>query len=119
MAGHGETTDEPADLRRYWFEFEVEPEPPPPAGRIRLDHLPDATRAQRFLQRGVGVTGYDEADCLELICRLLEGEPLPPIARVLPDVDVSTLPVVAGFGMTVWRGIWHPPLNRSGPEPLG
>jgi hypothetical protein len=73
-----------------------------------------------YLRRGCGVTGYDQTDCERLIATdLLKGEDLPLTTRVIPDVDVQTLDlghVIPNMGVVVWRGVWWPGLNRSGPS---
>jgi hypothetical protein len=107
-------------LRRFWFEFDV-PEAKWPAGSgVTLDFPPGSTLAQMYLKRGCGVTGYDQADCEQLIrADLLKGENLPPITRVIENVDVQTLDrghVIPNMGVVVWRGVWWPGLNRSGPS---
>ena len=105
--------DDAASLVRYWFEFDVaDLAPAKREGWIQLD---GGTLAYRVCGRGVGVTGYNEADCLALIESVLDDEPLPPVARVVREVDVDSLGVdKRHIGVTVWRGVWHPPLNRDG-----
>ena len=105
------------DLVRYWFEFDLtDLEPPRPAGRII--HC-GGTYAFRLLGNGVGVTGYDEADCLAIIDDAIAEEPLPPVIRADADVDVSSLPIDPKFvGVPAWRGVWFPPLNRARPGTL-
>jgi hypothetical protein len=80
--------------------------------------LDGGTHAQRLLWAGC-VTGFDEHDCLAQIEELLEGVPLPPVAKVVPDVDVSSLAGVLRLdriGVPFWRGVWYPPqLYRTGP----
>jgi hypothetical protein len=89
-------------LRRYWIEFE-----PTPSGLI--------TPWTWF-----GVTAIDVADAVELIRRFVQSHrsepigPLPPVARVIEDVDVSTLDaghVLPNMDPPLWRGVWYP---RSG-----
>jgi hypothetical protein len=95
-------------LRRFWFEFEVSPPDVVPRSLDGPDHWKSIQR----LRNGVGVTGYDEADCLGLIqANVMGRDELPPIRRVVPDVDVSTLDeghVLGNLGVPVWRGIWYP-----------
>ncbi len=96
-----------SQLRRFWFEFDLPKPDTSPPGVIILDGEPLATR---FLRRGSGATGSDEADCLEQIAALIAPDQLPRVSRVVPDVDVSTLPadVRSEIGVVVWRGIWFP-----------
>jgi hypothetical protein len=104
---------ETPDLARYWFEFDVDDlamEPGPP-GVIRLD---GGNPVHHFCWLGVGVTGYDEADCTALIAARLAPHPVPPIRTVTKDIDLSTLPNLQ-IANPAWRGIWMPPLNRDGP----
>ncbi|MEV4417213.1 hypothetical protein [Catellatospora sp. NPDC049609] len=100
------------DLVRYWFVFDLDGHrPPPPArGEVWVD---GGTRLYRILERGAGVTGYDEQDCL----RLLEecaGEPLPPVESALRNPPTD--PAWAGpLGNPAWRGVRYPVANMSGP----
>jgi hypothetical protein len=50
-------------LRRYWFEFDLPPERP--NGREPGRTIDD--RPAAYLRNGVGITGYDEDDCLQLL----------------------------------------------------
>lgn len=118
-AGHpgAVEADEP-DLVRYWFEFDLaglEPTPTPP-GVVQLD---GDTLAHRFCWRGVGVTGFDESDCIALLVEVIAPEAVPPILRSTKDVDVSTLHLddrwVGAPIVPVWRGVWFPPQSGSGP----
>jgi hypothetical protein len=107
---------ESPDLVRYWFEFDVfDLRPPPPApGTVSLD---GGTVAYRFCWRGVGATGYDERDCLELIAQAISPEGLPPVSKSLRNVDVSALPITTSeVGVPAWRGIWFPRINLRGPD---
>ena len=105
--------DEPG-LVRYWFAFDVAalaPEKTP--GTIVLD---GGTPAYRLCGRGVGVTGYDEADCLAITAAVVSPEPLPPIMSATREIDVSSLDLDPQYvGVTAWRGVWYPALNRRGP----
>jgi hypothetical protein len=99
-------------LVRYWFEFDVSdhlPLPAPP-GKFHLDY---DTATHRLLHRGVGVTGYDEDDCLALVQRTIDDE-LPPLLRVVRQPIVTDAQATEG-GNAAWRGIWYPPVNRAGP----
>lgn len=82
-------------LRRYWFEFDV-----------KLSDCPYP------LGLGCGVTGFDEEDCRRLIQEMLaSNEELPPMRRIIADMDVSTLDpnhVLPNMGIVTKRGIWFP-----------
>jgi hypothetical protein len=102
-------------LRRYWFDFDLPAREVRPDGRVTLDHRP-----VEYLRNGIGVTGYDEEDCLRLIEeQVMRGEPVPPVRSVVADVDVRAIPEFfqkhAQIGVPVWRGVWAPPFNRTGP----
>jgi hypothetical protein len=77
-------------LRRSWIELEA------PIGGFRA----------------FGVTAIDLDDARGLILRYLGGlDALPSLARVIEDVDVSTLDanhVLANSIPTIWRGVWYP-----------
>ncbi len=83
-------------LRRFWFEFAAgNPEDLPPGVRM-----------------GCGATArtIDEATAL-VQQRVFGGATLPPIRRVVPDIDVSTLDaghVRPNMGNPVVAGIWFP-----------
>jgi hypothetical protein len=81
-------------LRRYWFEFDL---PEEWHGRLNLS---------------CGVTAYDVDDAQRLLCeRVFEGGELPPIRRLIEDVDISTLDpnhVRPNMGVCVRRGVWFP-----------
>jgi hypothetical protein len=104
-------TEEPG-LVRYWFEFDLAEHQPPllDSGQVRLD---GGDSAYRLLGRGVGVTGYDEEDCLRQLAAAL-GDALPPTASVERNPVVNGAFAVA-TGNPAWRGVWFPPLNLSGP----
>jgi hypothetical protein len=77
-------------LTPFWFEFEAEP-----FFGARL---------------GCGVTAFSRADAEGLI-RAAAGRELPPIRRVVEDVDVSTLDrghVLPNMGDVSVRGVWFP-----------
>jgi len=91
--------DEP-DLVRYWFEFDLTghaPEKVP--GRIQLD---GGTAAYRLLGRGAGVTGYNEADCLNLLADAL-GDVLPVVVRVERNPTIDDR-LAREVGNVAWRG---------------
>jgi hypothetical protein len=97
-------------LRRFWFEFEVLPYQPASEHEISLDG-PDSWSPQAPIRMGVGVTGIDEEDCRNLVERLIfDGQPLPPVRRVVADVDVSALGerVLPNMEVPIRRGIWFP-----------
>jgi hypothetical protein len=83
-------------LHRYWFEFRGSREALPPGGWL-----------------GCGVTAVDTADAEQLLVQgRFRGAPLPPIARVIEDVDVSELDaghVLPNMGDPTQRGVWFPP----------
>ncbi|MBF6547277.1 hypothetical protein [Nocardia brasiliensis] len=88
-----------AMVRRFWIEFE-------------LPERPDSVFMQ--LRDGVGVTGFDERDCLSMAADLVyDGSPLPPVRRVIADISLAEpLPVRPyALGVPVWRGVWFPPKN--------
>ena len=83
-------------LRRYWIKFQTEP-----------DHS-----GLSWTRLGYGVTAYDYNDALQIIrWHVFDNEPLPPVASVIEDVDVSTLDaghIVPNMHPPNWRGIWFP-----------
>jgi len=99
-------------LTRYWFEFELPPYPPHDG--IRLDG-DEWWKPIRRLTYGVGVTGWDQRDCLGMISRhLLDGDDPPPLKTAVVDVDVRRLEqehVVRNMGDCAVRGIWYPALR--------
>jgi hypothetical protein len=112
--------DRPGELVRLWIEFDVVRHlglhPGKPFGVFG--------RNAEVITDGCGVSGFDEADCLELVRHeRFTGRELPPIRRMVLNVDVSTLPhrVRDRMGMSVARGVWFPaarscrsPSGRSG-----
>ena len=104
------------DLLRLWLEFDVTGHAPKvEPGDITLD---GGDAVWRTFGQGVGVTGYHEADCLQLItdrCQL----PLPPITVRIADVTWALLEqrstiaasAVAQRSVMVWRGVWYPAPN--------
>lgn len=90
-------------VRRYWIEFD-------------LDHNPFRWPQ---LSPGIGVTGFDERDCLSMAADLLPDDAeLPPVRHITVDISLAEKPPVnpPGLGVPVWRGVWYPPSNlRTGP----
>jgi hypothetical protein len=85
--------------RRFWLEFEGKWSPADPG-------------VTAFLYLGVGVTGWDLEDCLQMITVITHTAKLPELEAVVEDVDVSTIdPWPNGLGVPVWRGIWFLPMN--------
>lgn len=81
-------------LRRYWIEFEPNSDP---GGRVRA---------------GCGVTAFDREDAFRLLReRVFAGEELPPIRRVIENVEISALDpghVRPNMGTPLRRGVWFP-----------
>lgn len=90
-------------LTRYWFEFVISDQ--------------DLQRYNNYggLGLGCGVTAYTYEDALAVLAeQLFRGEPIPPVRKVIEDVDVSTLDaghVLPNMGVPAWRGVWFPCLN--------
>ncbi|MFB7718528.1 hypothetical protein [Nocardia sp. NPDC056100] len=90
-------------LRRFWIEFD------------RSDEA-----ANWWPGPWVGVTGYDEQNCLDMVADLYpEGVALPRVLRIIPDVVVDeNLSVnIRALGVPVWPGIWHPAINLRNAPP--
>ncbi len=83
-------------LHRYWFEFD----------------LSGASSAPIGVRRGCGVTAFSREDALQLLARLVfAAHGIPPIAREIDNVDISTLDpdhVIPNMGLVVQRGVWFP-----------
>lgn len=95
--------DQP-NLARYWFEFDAEFL----VRRSRLERRGMTGASKRF-RPGVGVTGYDEQDCLGLVQAAFDLQPLPPVARSVRDVNVNDLDLSAWYlGDPDRRGVWYP-----------
>ncbi|MEY2422985.1 MAG: hypothetical protein QOI95_3052 [Acidimicrobiaceae bacterium] len=109
-----------ADLVRYWFEFDVSAYVTPRQARPDIS-LDGGHPIHNLLWMGVGVTGFDEADCLRMLSDVLSGvmpgAVLPPLTRAEMDVDVSSLHL-AHLGNPAWRGVWYPRVNAGGPTLL-
>ena len=88
-------------LTRYWIEFDW------PGGEGIVGLL------EPF---GFGVTAFDLDDALTLLrtefFELME-KPMPPIRKVIENVDVSTLDdhVWPNMHPPNWRGVWYPMLK--------
>ncbi len=103
-------------LHRLWVEFDVEAALGHAEGQPWAFTLPAGAPGWLL---GCGVSGYDRDDCLELLRQQFFTErAMPPIRREVPDVDVATLPelVRIQMGVTVYRGVWFPALNRRPPD---
>lgn len=85
-------------LIRYWIEFQIDQD--------------DWSELSSSLRAGCGVTGFNQADSLEIIRqRVAKGRSLPQVKRIVEDVDVSTLDpkhVLPNVGNVMKRGIWFP-----------
>jgi hypothetical protein len=95
-------------MRRFWFEFEAGTWAQLEAGERPTNGLGPASASGG---EGVGVTGRDERECLEIVrAKIFDGRVLPTVDRVVPDVDVSTLGdyVLRNMEPPIWRGIWFP-----------
>ena len=86
----------PAALRRFWFEFNR------------------SSSKKALLTPWCGVTAFTVDDAKALIVRRLFPAGLPPIGRMVEDVDVSTLDeldethVRRHMAPPNVRGIWYP-----------
>jgi hypothetical protein len=86
-------------LTRYWIEF----------GRAMDGGSAPATA------RVCGVTATSLDDALALAgATLFRGQPLPPVARVIEDIDIAMLDAFH-VGPNILppqaRGVWYPPLG--------
>jgi hypothetical protein len=83
---------------RFWFEFDLPTH--------------EFTYPAAVLRMGCGCTGYDRADCLQMIsARVFEGADLPPVKSEIANIDVSRLDpdhVRPNMGVVSRRGIWFP-----------
>jgi hypothetical protein len=81
-------------LVRYWFEFD-----------------PKASRDARS-RPWCGVTAYSLKDAkLILSQQLFDGKEIPPVIKLIENVDVSTLDrghVTRNMGPPNLRGVWYP-----------
>ncbi|MEV4127188.1 hypothetical protein [Nocardia sp. NPDC049707] len=80
-------------VRRFWIEF-------------------DRQECPTWLWQGVGVTAFDVRDCLSMVADLFIDGPMPPVRRITVDISLAEpLPVSRYLGVSVWRGVWYPPVN--------
>lgn len=80
-------------LRRFWFEFDR------------------SASNTAFVTPWCGVTARDLDDARFLLEQKVFKGGLPPVAKLIEDVDVSTLDVEhvqRNMGLPNWRGIWYP-----------
>ncbi|AHH16901.1 hypothetical protein NONO_c21030 [Nocardia nova SH22a] len=87
-------------VRRFWIEFD----------------LGDEWISWSLLNPAVGVTGFDERDCLSMVGEMFpEGTELPPVRRITADVSLAEkFPKLPTYlGVSVWRGVWYPHSNLS------
>jgi hypothetical protein len=109
------TETERSDLLRLWVEFDLAGHEPEPGQRM----LDGGDALWRALSQGVGVTGYDEADCLALV-ESWARNPLPPVKIMTRNPNPDALPMSSGGAVMVWRGVWFPSGNMGrGPVILG
>lgn len=71
----------------------------------------------------IGVTGFDLDDCLEIVGQWFGPRSRATLIGVVEEPDLTDFvpgmfPLGGALGVTVWRGIWYPPLNLGGPESL-
>jgi hypothetical protein len=80
--------------RRFWIEFDY----------------PD--RPINWPPKECGVTAFTVEDALQLIRAAYHRDAhLPPISRIIEDVDVMSLDqkhVIPNMNPPSWRGIWYP-----------
>ena len=83
-----------ASLIRYWFEFDVE-------GSLEARMMPR-----------VGVTGWSIEDARSIVSNaLFDSRALPPIRRLLENVDIRDLDakhVLNQMAPPDRRGVWYP-----------
>ncbi|GAA4244354.1 hypothetical protein GCM10022255_007100 [Dactylosporangium darangshiense] len=91
-------------MHRYWLYFDISASYP------------------RAWPPVAGVTGHDVDDCVEIL-RHRYGMHVPPVTKVVEDPDLTDFQPGAlpggwtTLGVPVWRGVWYPPENITGPEP--
>ena len=83
-------------LHRYWFQFELTVHNPHPSGTVA----------------GCGITALNYEDALKILQEhVFTQQKLPPICRVIEDVDIATLDpnhVRPNMGLPIKRGVWFP-----------
>ncbi|HXW81852.1 MAG TPA: hypothetical protein VEJ84_20285 [Acidimicrobiales bacterium] len=102
-------------LKRFWLEFDL----PRSEAATELatmvgtgDQFTRALTPWALVSTGVGVTGTDVDECLDIVQKRLFGGAMPTVLKVVEDVDVSTLDeqvVLPNIEPPIWRGIWFPP----------
>jgi hypothetical protein len=97
-------------LKRYWLEFDL-----PRSEGVTGPETAVGTGEQSpwaLVRTGVGVTGDDIDECLDIVQKRIFGGSLPTVLKVVEDIDVSTLDeqlVLPNIEPPIWRGIWFPP----------
>ncbi len=90
------------NLTRFWFEFDV--------ASSNVSTYP----SHAGMGRGCGVTAYSYDDAIKLLQDLIfRNDPMPPIGKVIENIDVSTLDpnhILPNIGISSYRGIWYPNL---------
>jgi hypothetical protein len=104
-------------LRRFWLEFdlprsEAATGPETAVGTIGTgEQVPSGLGPWALVKTGVGVTGTDIGECLDIVQKRIFGGALPAVLKVVEDIDVSTLDehvVLPNMEPPIWRGIWFP-----------
>lgn len=88
------------ELHRYWFEFAIAPG--------ELGQFPSYSG----LGWGCGVTAHNYDDAIAILRdRIFKSDPVPEIAQVVEDVDLSELDeghVRPNMTAPTERGVWFP-----------
>lgn len=89
-------------LQRFWIEFG-------PTEEVSGDTFTHS--------RVYGITAASVADALALLqCAIFRNLPLPPVARLIEDIDLAMLDAFH-IGPSILplnrRGIWYPPLGAG------
>jgi hypothetical protein len=91
------SSTEASALRRFWIEFG-------PSAAVGDSGI---TRSRVY-----GVTANSVADALTMLQAVFSDQPLPPVARVIEDIDLAMLDAFH-IGPSIVplhrRGIWYPP----------
>jgi hypothetical protein len=97
-------------LKRYWLEFDL---PRSEAATVPETAVSTGGRSSwALVTKGVGVTGADIDECLDIVQQRIFGGAMPTVLKVVEDIDVSTLDeqvVLPNIEPPIWRGIWFPP----------